>query len=109
MEPTTSSWTDSACPSWCARAHRLNDHPEDRRHQGPAQLVTLSIGSTPPTDTKDAMSVDIVIHADRPDGSAGEWLRIESTESTDVRLALTAPATRELIRALHIVLEQISR
>lgn len=108
MEPTT-SWADAPCPAWCARTHGRDDHPEDRRHQGPAQLITLTIGSSPPTVIGDARTIDVVVHADRPAGSAEDWLRIESAESAEVRLALTAPSTRELIRALQRVLEQISR
>jgi hypothetical protein len=49
-----------------------------------------------------------VVQADRPAGSVDNWLRIESAESPELRLALTAPSTRELIRALRIALDQIS-
>jgi hypothetical protein len=108
MERTTTDWADDSCPSWCRRAHHADDHPEDRRHQGPAQVVTLAIGSSPPSVTGDARPVEVVVQADRPAGSVDNWLRIESAESPELRLALTAPSTRELIRALRIALDQIS-
>lgn len=72
-------------------------------------MATLAIGPTPPGASDDARSIDVVVHADRPVGSSGDWLRIESTESADVRLTLTASSARELIRALGIVLDEISR
>ena len=104
----TPPWLDTPCPSWCCREHRADDHPEDRRHQGAAQLVTLTIAPAPLLDNSDPVPVNVVVHADRPDGSDHDWLRIESAESPDVRLALTARSTRELIRALRVVLDEIS-
>lgn len=107
MERTT-SWTEAPCPAWCQRAHRHDDHPEDRRHQGPAQHLTLRVGSSPPSADGEVRTIEIVVHADRPAESTEDWLRIESAESPDLRLALTAPATRELVRALGAVLDEIS-
>ena len=108
-DPDISPRAATPCPPWCRREHHADDHPEDRRHQGCAQLVTVRIGSSPPLSTEDSRSVDVVVQVDRPVGSSEDWLRIESAESPDVRLALTVPSARELIRVLARTLEQISR
>lgn len=99
---------DTPCPPWCTRRHHAADHPEDRRHQGAAQLVVLDLAPVPTPDATEPLPIEVVVHADRPAGSNEDWLRIESTESPEVRLALTARSTHELIRALRNVLEEIS-
>lgn len=105
---TTPPWPDAACPPWCTRRHDPGDHPEDRRHQGAVHLVTLEIAAARPASSPETTPVDVVVHADRPVGASEDRLRIESTESPEVRLALTARSTHELIRALRNVLEEIS-
>lgn len=100
-------WLDP-CPSWCTRVHDPADHPDDRRHQGAEQILALDLAPEPLPGDGEPSAVDVVVHADRPTGSDQDWLRIESAESSRVRLALTPMSARALIRALHRVLEEIS-
>lgn len=107
-EPESPDWLTEPCPAWCRRTHSPDDHPEDRRHQGAAEviLVRTSRGATPGLDVETS---ELVVHADRPVGDAETWIRIESTEEPDVRLAITQPSAQALLRALRATLLDLSQ
>lgn len=95
------------CPPWCQREHAPNDHPEDMRHQGDACHLELVLAVDSPPGPH-ARVVDTVAYADQPAGTGNTWIRVESTESPDIRVALTPDAARGLARALDRVISTLS-
>ncbi|GAB2983864.1 DUF6907 domain-containing protein [Nocardioides montaniterrae] len=96
----TPSWLNEACPSWCVRTHLEDDHPDDRRHQGEAEVLTLLLAEDA-IPSERTTSVEVVVLMDRPVGGAQDWIRIEATEQARPRIAFTAESARDLQERLR--------
>jgi hypothetical protein len=87
------------CPAWCVRDHTEGDHPDDRRHQGPALEVPVVIASEAVPGTTGTL-VTLVVQLDQPLGARDAWVRVEASEAAQPRLAVRASDAAELARAI---------
>lgn len=95
------------CPPWCRRAHLPDDHPDDKRHQGAGHVVVVTVaGEMPPP--RRPLTTEVVVHADKGIDERETWIRIESLETPDVRLALTAESARDLAQAIAQAVSEVS-
>lgn len=105
-EQAKASWLDAPCPPWCQRDHHPDDHPEDRRHQGPGTAVRLEVATDAPARSETQV-VETIAYADRPIDSATTWIRLEALESSDIRIVVTAESARALLGALATVIQSL--
>jgi hypothetical protein len=93
-----------ACPPWCQRIHAHDDHPDDRHHQSPADLVAVVTGN--PMLEPDDLSrpASVAVRLVRRTGSDVTWVEAVSEEGPEVRLVITAESARRLVTTLHRLL-----
>jgi len=97
------------CPSWCRRAHAVDDHPDDRHHQSRVRLVAVVTGH-PTLETDDrALPVVVAVRLVRRVDSALTWVEIVSEEGSSVRMVLTAESARHLLTAVGRLLRRALR
>lgn len=101
-------WLSEPCPPWCRRSHAPDDHPEDRRHQGAAEVISVQTSSGP-SPGLEVENAELVVHADRAVGDHEVWIRIESLEDPKVRLHLSQGSARALATALDLTLRDLSQ
>jgi hypothetical protein len=85
------------CPSWCRRAHAVDDHPDDRHHQSRVRLVAVVTGHPTLEADDHALPVVVTVRLVRRVGSALTWLEVLSEEGPQVRLVLTTESARHLL------------
>lgn len=100
--PDRPSWLHEACPSWCTREHREDDHPEDRIHQDEGVVIAAVVGDAHPTTlTVTARATELVVQRYRPiPHLTPTWVRIVEPEGGRAPLLLTEETARRLGRAL---------
>jgi hypothetical protein len=89
-----------ACPPWCRRAHRSDDHAEDLLHQSAPvflPVVRLDPWSAPGYA---GWADDVVLRLVQQFGSAEVWLEASSEEGLAMRLLVTVAAARRLADAV---------
>ena len=99
--PRRPSWLDEACPRWCTRDHREEDHPEDRYHQGEPSVFTAVAGSgdgAPPGASLQPMALGVRIG--RQVGEERTWLLVEPIDGRRPRAVLSLDAAQALARHL---------
>jgi len=105
--PPAPTWLTEACPSWCAREHEEDDHPEDRYHQSePSIAPVIASGQVTVPVTSSLETVDLLVRIGRYVGETTEWMAIEPLELVQPRLLLTVESARHLAR--HVV-DQLAR
>jgi len=97
------------CPSWCRRAHAVDDHPDDRHHQSRVRLVAVVTGH-PTLETDDrALPVVVAVRLVRRVDSPLTWVEAVSEEGSQVRLVLTAESARHLLTTVGSLLTRPPR
>lgn len=100
------SWLVEECPAWCTREHHEEDHPEDRRHQSPASIMSMDVPTTAiPAGT--TQTVEVAVYLDQPVAQPVRWLRVESVDSSRVRLALATGSTSGMVELMIEVLARL--
>ncbi|KRB77165.1 hypothetical protein ASE01_10485 [Nocardioides sp. Root190] len=103
---TGPTWLGESCPSWCAREHGEDDHPEDRFHQSEPSLFPAVAGSGDTVPLAASMqAVTLGVRIGRQVGEDRTWLLIESLEHRRPRTVLTHETARAL---LHHLADQLS-
>lgn len=98
---STPTWLDEPCPSWCARAHREDDHPEDRYHQSEPSFFTGVAGTGDEVPlTASLTPLTLGIRIGRHLGEQSAWVVIEPLEARHPRLVLTEDAALDLRQRL---------
>jgi hypothetical protein len=93
------------CPAWCRRVHADGDHPDDRHHQSPAELVAVLTGNPALEPDDYAHPVSAVVRLVQRTGSDLTWLEVVSDEGPEVRLVVTTESARRLVATVHRVLD----
>ena len=93
-----------ACPPWCDRAHAPDDHPDDRHHQSPAELVAVVTGSPMLEPDDHAHPTSAVVRLVRRRESDLTWVEVVSEEGPEVRLVVTTESARRLMATLQRLL-----
>lgn len=94
-------WLDEPCPPWCATEHRVDDHPEDRRHLSEGRHVVALMTSAPAT-AEGPSPVEVVVQLDQPVGGPVTWVRLAPAEALPPgagrlpRLRIDSDGAREL-------------
>jgi hypothetical protein len=98
------TWLGETCPAWCTREHREDDHPEDRRHQSTARIIAVDVPTAAiPGETTQA--VEVAVYLDQPVAQPVRWLRVESVDSSRVRMVLTAESAHRTVDLMAQVLD----
>jgi hypothetical protein len=96
-----------ACPPWCGRTHAEDDHPDDRHHQSPAELVAVVSGRPMLEPDDQAHPTSAVVRLVRRTGSDVTWVEVVSEEGPEVRLVVTTESARRLMATLRRLLAQV--
>lgn len=101
LDPSAPTWLVEPCPSWCARTHEENDHPEDRYHQSEPSILPALVGAADTVPVTDSFeSLDLLVRRGRYVGQPLEWVLIEPMEAIRPRLLLTIESARLLLPRL---------
>ncbi len=93
------TWLEEPCPSWCARAHHEDDHPDDRFHQSDGQLVAALAGSGgAPVDERVAPTT-IVVRMGRYAGAARSWIDLAAADPGLPHLVMSVETARAVADA----------
>ena len=93
----TPTWLTEACPSWCVREHREQDHPDDRYHQSETSFVPVvaAVRDTVPI-TASMQGIDLTVWMGRYVGESLVWVVIEPDGARTPRLILSAESASSL-------------
>lgn len=98
------TWQTDVCPSWCARVHYDDDHPEDRIHRSaPLTVPALRRRSLLPEDQPERTQIEVLMAA-RMDGRASRWILASEGEGPTFFI-LDEVSTLSLIGSLQALLE----
>ncbi len=102
MRPSPQPHTDDAlaCPDWCRRDHRPDDHPDDLLHQSDPFHVAVVHGD-PRFGPDEVPRADaVVLRLTRRDDSPAIWMEASSEEGRSLHLLVTAESARRLAGAM---------
>lgn len=99
---------EDPCPEWCRRAHAAGDHPDDRHHQGDAELVALVTGNPMLEPDDRAHPVSVAVRLVRRVGSDVTWLEVVSEEDREVRLVVTTESARRLLAVVSRLVSPVT-
>ncbi|WP_232678050.1 hypothetical protein [Nocardioides sp. R-C-SC26] len=96
------SWLDEPCPSWCARVHAEDDHPEDRIHRAPPVFVPGVLAQVDP-DTLERVpeAGTLLVQRTQHLSDPTPWILVTETEDVGRQLLMSEQVARQLADALH--------
>jgi hypothetical protein len=109
MQDHTDETAPRACPDWCRRDHRAEQHPDDQHHVGRPMRVAVVTGA-PTLDPDHLAAADAVVaRLVRRSHSDLTWLEVRSEEGEAVRLVATLETARRLVTVLQGLVVEASR
>jgi hypothetical protein len=85
-----------ACPRWCARIHRPDDHDDDRLHQSDPVHLAVLLDRASFLDAAEVHPERLVLRLVRRPESATTWLEVAAEERSSLRLVTTAESAVRL-------------
>jgi hypothetical protein len=109
-EQALATWQSEPCPSWCARVHHDDDHPDDRYHDS-TQLQVPSILMERDLDAGPGQWVsvpeDLTIVSSRYDSADDIITFIGRADRHDQHLQLSPETARRLAQSILDHLDQL--